>query len=157
MKRIINITPQSSTAGHGADDWHHQPAQTKSAAGIDTEIFNADPLGLDGERFWEAYWRTQHTYGGLHEGKPLEAVFRSLDNAIFEKLCCDIERISSDLSKMDEAEQNDILGMVVFLLGMEMNDQDYNPAEHDGYEAALAHFSSIMRDESQRRAEGGSP
>ncbi|HQW21158.1 MAG TPA: hypothetical protein PLI90_10880 [Rhodocyclaceae bacterium] len=157
MKRIINITPQSSTAGHGADDWHHQPAQTKSAAGIDTEIFNADPLGLDGERFWEAYWRTQHIYGGLHEGKPLEAVFSSLDNAIFEKLCHDIERVSSNLVKIDEAEQNDILGMVVFLLGMEKNDPDYNPAEHDGYEAALAHFSSLMHDESQRRTEGGSP
>lgn len=127
------------------------------AAGIDTNIFEADSQALDGERFWEAYWQTQHTYGGISEGQPLAAVLGALDAALFDKLQGDVRRLAAGDDTLPEAEGNDILGMVIFLLCMERADPSYNPLAEEGYEKLMMRFVAAVDAESARRASSASP
>ncbi len=150
MKKVIDIVAFDAGT-HGADEQGRKILKPDLAAGIDLDIYEADDLGLDGERFWESFWRTQHVYGGVVEGQPLADLFRSLDDAIVEKLHHDLARLEGNLVK-DDAEKNDILGMVIFLLCIEKGDPQYDPIEQQGYEASLTYFSSLARDEFQRRA-----
>lgn len=152
MKKIIDIVVSSDAGIPGAEGPDRQNDKSDVAAAIDLDIYEADDLGLDGERFWEAYWRTQHVYGGVSEGQPLRILFRSLGNAIFEKLHDDLTRFADDLVKLDDAEKNDILGMVIFLLCIEKGDPQYDPMEQEGFEASLSYFSSLVKDEYQFRA-----
>jgi len=114
MKRIINIVTSSDAGISGADEQNQQNSKPDNAASIDLDIYNADGMELGGERFWEAFWRTQHVYGGIFEGQPLNILFRSLDKTIFEKLHDDLMRFCNHPDKLDDAEKNDILGMVIF-------------------------------------------
>lgn len=152
MKQIIKIAPSSDAGTHGSDKQRRKNDKSDMAAAIDLDIYEADDLGLDGERFWEAFWRTQHVYGGITEGQPLKAVFRSLDKAIIEKLHHDLTRLCNNPAELDDAEKNDILGMVIFLLCMEKGDPQYDPMEQQGYEPSLSYFSALVRDELQFRA-----
>ena len=148
MKQVIKIISLSDAAKPD------QPEKDPDlGAAIDLDIFNADKSGLDGERFWEAYWRTQHVYGSISEGQPLGKVFSALSEPVFEKLQHDVTRLADSHAQMADEETNDIFGMIVFLLTMEKADPEYNPIEQEGYEAALAYFSSLVRDEAQRRTQ----
>lgn len=147
--KIISVEDAASPAGYGSGEGQSQ--HKKLAAGIDTDIFEADSLEAGGERFWEAFWKTQHVYGGVHEGQSLGSIFASLDDAVFGKLREDIERIRVDHAGMADAERDDVFGMVMFLLGMERGDVAYNPLEHEGYERAMARFAAAVGDEARRR------
>lgn len=150
--KIISVEDTANTAntaGCGSGEGRRQ--QEKLAAGIDTDIFEADSLEAGGERFWEAYWKTQHVYGGVHEGQTLAEIFAGLDDAVFGKLREDIERIRVDHAGMGDAEKDDVFGMVMFLLGMERGDPLYNPLEHEGYEGAMARFAAAVGNEALRR------
>jgi len=155
MKQIINIVA-FDPGSHGAGEQGQQNNKSDIGASIDLDIYNADSMGLDGERFWEAFWRTQHVYGGITEGQPLNILLRSLDNTIFEKLRYDLMRFCNDPVKLDDVEKNDIFGMVIFLLCIEKGDPQYDPIEQEGYESSLSYFSSLVRDEYQLRT-GQSP
>lgn len=152
MKKIINIIASSDAGSHGAAEQIQNINKPDLAAAIDLDIYNADDASLDGERFWEAYWRTQHVYGGLVEGQPLSVLFRSLDQTILEKLHYDLTRVCSNSVKLDDAEKNDIVGMVIFLLCIEKGDPQYDPIEHEGYESSLSRFSSLVTEEYRLRA-----
>ena len=60
-------------------------------------------------------------------------------------------RFCDNLVKLDDAEKNDILGMVIFLLCIEKGDPQYDPIEQEGYESSLSYFSSLVRNEYQLR------
>ncbi|SMB27544.1 protein of unknown function [Sterolibacterium denitrificans] len=144
MARVIKLV--------STDDGTPQAESTqKLAAGIDVDIFEADIQELGGERFWEAFWKTQHTYGGVHEGQPLAAIFATLHADLFHKLQDDVERLRNDDAQMDEAERDDVFGMVMFLLSVAHGDPMYDPIEHEGYEAAMARFAAAVSDEAARR------
>lgn len=145
MAREIKLVSIGNSSAHAA-------STPKLAAGIDVDIFEADTLELGGERFWEAFWKTQHTYGGVHEGQPLSAMLAALHADVFRKLQEDVERLRGDYAQMDEAERDDVFGMVMFLLSMAHGDLMHNPLEHEGYEAAMARFAAAVADEATRRA-----
>jgi len=152
MKQIINIIPSSDADSHGADEQRRKNDKSDLAAAIDLDIYEADDRSLDGERFWEAFWRTQHVYGGIAEGQPLKVLFRSLDKVIFEKLHHDLTRLCNNPAELDDAEKNDILGMVIFLLCLEKGDPQYDPMEQQGYEPSLSYFLALVSDEHLLRA-----
>ena len=149
MKKVIDIVAFDA-ASHGADAQTPKIAKADLAAAIDLDIYEADDIGLDGERFWEAFWRTQHVYGGVVEGQPLDVLFRSLDDAIIDKMHDDITRLGDNLVT-DDGEKNYILGMVIFLLCIEKADPQYDPIGEQGYEASLAYFASLVDAEYRRR------
>ncbi len=156
MARTIKIVSvedaAASPSGCGSEGSQSSQAQTqKFAAGIDTDIFEADLPEVGGERFWEAFWRTQHTYGGLSEGQALADVLKLLDDVVFAKLHEDIQRVVSDASALPEEDTNDILGMVSFLLCMERADPHYEPFDGGGYAEAIGRFSAVVDAETQRR------
>ena len=128
-----------------------EPAPSFMAAGIDTDIFEADIQELGGERFWEAYWKPQLTYGGVSEGQSLAAIFAGLADEVFGKLREDVTRLQAHHLRMHEDEKNDIFGMIIFLLGVERGDASYDPIEHEGYEGAMTRFMQAMNLEAQRR------
>lgn len=132
---------------------HHTPqsASQTLGAGIDTDIFEADSLALGGERFWEAFWRTQHAYGGVHDGQPLAAMLAMLPLEVFSKLQADIARLRTDYEQMDDAERDDVFGMVMFLLSIENGDPQYIPLEHEDYDTLMTRFSAVVDAEAARR------
>lgn len=129
-----------------------QSASQTLGAGIDTDIFEADNLEFGGERFWEAYWRTQHTYGGVHEGQSLATILAGLDARAWDKLSTDFIRLRDDHEQMPDDDKNDVFGMVIFLLSMESGDQAHDPLETLGFDGVMQHFSAAIAAESQRRA-----
>ncbi|MBV2235203.1 MAG: hypothetical protein KUL75_06605 [Sterolibacterium sp.] len=133
-------------------DVEKQPASQTLGAGIDADIFEADSLALGGERFWEAFWKTQHKYGGVHEGQSLAVILANLFQDAFDKLQTDIERLQRDHVQMDEAERDDIFGMVMFLLSIEQGDLMYNPLEDADYASLMARFSAVVAAEAQKRS-----
>lgn len=133
-------------------DVEKQPASQTLGAGIDADIFEADSLALGGERFWEAFWKTQHKYGGVHEGQSLAVILANLFQEAFDKLQTDIERLQRDHVQMDEAERDDIFGMVMFLLSIEQGDLMYNPLEDADYASLMARFSAVVAAEAQKRS-----
>lgn len=133
-------------------DVEKQPASQTLGAGIDADIFEADSLALGGERFWEAFWKTQHKYGGVHEGQSLAVILANLFQEAFDKLQTDIERLQRDHAQMDEAERDDIFGMVMFLLSIEQGDLMYNPLEDADYASLMARFSAVVAAEAQKRS-----
>lgn len=145
MARVIKLVSTD-------DGSPHAESAQKLAAGIDVDIFEADTQELGGERFWEAFWKTQHTYGGVHEGQPLAAILATLHADLFQKLRDDVERLRNDDAQMDDAERDDVFGMVMFLLSVVQGDPMYDPIEHEGYEAAMARFVAAVSDEAARRA-----
>lgn len=147
--KIVSVEDAASPSGCGSPG--AEPRARTLAAGIDTDIFEADSLELGGERFWESFWKTQHVYGGVQEGQALSSVFAGLDDAAFDKLREDVERIRVDHAAMADAEKDDILGMVMFLLSMERGDVTYNPLEHEGYDGAMARFATAVGEEARRR------
>ena len=147
MKQVINIIAVDTASPGSAEQ-----KKADLAAAIDLDIFEADGANPEGERFWESFWRTQLVYGGISEGQALDKVFQTLDSTIFEKLHQDLTSLRDRPTELDEAETNDILGMMVFLLCIERADPQYDPIEQDGYEASLSHFTALVTDEHRRRA-----
>ncbi len=146
--KTINIVPLEMNPQGNAG----QPQKpTDLAASIDLDIFNADDASLEGERFWEAFWRTQHVYGGVAPGQSLATIFKSLDPVIIDKLQAELQRFIDQPEQFDEGGKNDILGMIYFLLSIEKGDADYNPFEQEGYDASLAYFRQAVHNEQQRR------
>ncbi|MBP9714056.1 MAG: hypothetical protein KBD60_10255 [Sterolibacterium sp.] len=150
--RIVNADEVTPSAGCGSAS-AELPGKSL-AAGIDTDIFEADIQELGGERFWEAYWKTQLTYGGVSEGQPLAIIFAGLPSEVFDKLGADVERLRVDHLKMHDDEKDDVFGMIIFLLGVERGDAAYDPIEHEGYEGAMARFVQALSQEMHRRAVG---
>jgi hypothetical protein len=148
--KIVSVDENASTAGCGGAE--QAASEQRSAAGIDTDIFEADSLGLGGERFWEAFWRTQLTYGGVSAGQSLALIFANLPDEIFSKLREDIERLHVDHLNMPDAEKDDIFGMLIFLTGMERGDPAYDPIEREGYESTMARLALAISQEVRRRA-----
>ena len=138
------------------DTSHHQSqaASQTLGAGIDTDIFEADSLELGGERFWEAFWKTQHKYGGVHEGQSLAAILAGLYPEAFDKLQEDVARLRTDHEQMDEAERDDVFGMMMFLLSIEQGDLMYNPLEHASYDELMTRFVAVVAAEAAKRQEG---
>lgn len=161
MKKRIDIIPvtQAKTEGcgsgdhhHGHGHHHHHPhGDTRMAAGIDTDIFEADDMSLENERFWESFWQTQHTYGGIHEGQSLESMLGALDERLFDKLRQDIHLIGNPPPDIDDEVINDIWGMVIFLLCIEKDDAQYDPIQEAGLDGTLARFASKVEEIQQRR------
>lgn len=158
MKAKINILPinmpeasTSANSGCSSGKVSAQSQQIAMAAGIDTDIFEADELGLEAERFWEAFWRTQHVYGGIAAGQSLSHILKALDAPIFEKLYQELQQYCNSPEQLDHTAQNDILGMLVFLLCIEKGDSEYDPIAQEGYEAALTYFCRQVDAEKQRR------
>lgn len=150
MKTVIKVVPlategEAPQAGSGGS----------FAAGIDTDIFEADSLALEGERFWEAFWQTQHAYGGVSEGQALVDVLRSLDEAILAKMHHDVQRVVADLAVVPDDEANDILGMMSFLLCMERGDPRFDPFGGENGGEAMTRFVDLVAAERQRREGGG--
>lgn len=148
--KIASVGEDSSSCGTGQNA-ASQAADSRFSAGIDTDIFEADIQELGGERFWEAYWKTQLAYGGVSEGQPLAAIFSSQADEVFDKLCEDATRLQAHHLRMHEDEKNDIFGMIIFLLGVERGDASYDPIEHEGYEGAMMRFMQAMSLERERR------
>ncbi len=153
--KIVSVGEEPSSCGTGQNAAIPKTAGTHTgtqfAAGIDTDIFEADIQELGGERFWEAFWKTQLTYGGVSEGQPLSAIFSGLAGEVFDKLCEDVTRLQGQHLRMHDDEKNDIFGMVIFLLGVERGDASYDPIEHEGYEGTMARFMQAMNLEMERR------
>lgn len=145
--KILNVDPAADAGGCGTSP---QLLSQDFAAGIDTDIFEADTLELGGERFWEAFWRTQHTYGGVSEGQGLAEIFAALEDRVLDKLVQDVTRLQSEASAMSDEEKDDVLGMVMFLLTLERADPDYNPFEVEGFDGALSRFLSSAKARQQR-------
>lgn len=169
--KILNVESSSDAGGCGSSTLPSSPAY---AAGIDTDIFEADTLAMGGERFWEAFWRTQHTYGGVSEGQSLAEIFSRLEEPVLEKLASDMARLcleaglrlevsasastvnaAAATSALGDEEKDDVLGMVMFLLTIERADPAYSPFEIEGYEGALARFAAAVGAEQQRRQGAG--
>lgn len=150
--KIVSAEDAASPSGCGSRDKDNTPQREKFAAGIDTDIFEADTQELGGERFWESFWKTQHVYGGVHEGQSLAGIFGALGDDVFEKLRTDVERLHTNDAAMSDADKDDVFGMVMFLLGMERGDVQYNPLEQEGYAGALGRFAAAVAAEARRRA-----
>ena len=153
--KIVSVGDESSSCGTGQNTAVPKKAgthaETQFAAGIDTDIFEADIQELGGERFWEAFWKTQLTYGGVSEGQSLSAIFSGMAGEVFDKLCEDVTRLQGQHLRLHEDEKNDIFGMIIFLLGVERGDPFYDPIEHEGYEGTMARFMQAMSFEMERR------
>ena len=137
-------------SGHAGSSARPASAQ-QFAAGIDTDIFEADDLSLEGERLWESFWKTRHTYGAVHEGQTLAEIFSALDMQSLDKIQHDVSRLCSAPEQMSDAERDDVLGMVLFLLSLEQGQPDYNALEAEGYAAAMARFSQAVAKAVERR------
>lgn len=150
MASIIKINPHQ---GEPADPAHEGSVWSKKfAAGIDTDIFEADSLELGGERFWESYWTTQHTYGAIVEGQSLSAILAMQPGELLDKLAADVSQIRQDHGKMSDSDKDDVLGMMMFLLSLERAEPGYNPFQEQGVERVLAGFAEAVAAERQRRA-----
>lgn len=145
-KKLIMV----DTEAHAIFQRAQSPSQTLGA-GIDTDIFEADSLEFGGERFWEAYWRTQLTYGGVHEGQSLSTILAGLDTIAWDKLSADFVRLRDDHEHMPEDDRNDVFGMVLFLLSMEAGNHEHDALEEKGFDGVMQHFSAAIDAETQRR------
>ncbi|MBP9218898.1 MAG: hypothetical protein KBD39_03045 [Sterolibacterium sp.] len=149
MKKTIRIATQE-TAGDSAG-CGSAPAAAQFSAGIDTDIFEADSLALGGERFWEAFWRTQHIYGGLAEGRPLTQVLAGLGEDVLAKFHEDVLRAARAAEQLPEEEANDIFGMVRFLLSMEHADPEFDPFTAEPYQEVMLRLAALADSELTRR------
>lgn len=154
MATIIKINPQhEQTPASGHDSGHDSSVWSKKfAAGIDTDIFEADNLEFGGERFWESYWTTQHTYGAVTEGQSLAAMLAAQPDELLAKLQDDVSQLRGDHSKMSDSDKDDVLGMMMFLLSLERAQPGYNPFQALGMEQVLAGFAEAVASARQRRS-----
>lgn len=154
MLPTIKIIPQRTDASAAASGHEAGTGSKKLVAGIDTGIFEGDSHELGGERFWEAYWSTQHTYGAIVEGQSLAVMLAAQPDRLLDKLHADVSRLRQDPDTVRDDDKNDVLGMMMFLLSLERGEPGYNPFQDRGVEPVLSDFADTVVAERQRRGLG---
>lgn len=153
MLPTVRIVSRIADAPVSGD--HESGAGSKRlVAGIDTGIFEGDSHELGGERFWEAYWSTQHTYGAIVEGQSLAVMLAAQPDRLLDKLHADVSRLRQDPDTVRDDDKNDVLGMMMFLLSLERGEPGYNPFQDRGVEPVLSDFADTVVAERQRRGLG---
>lgn len=150
MLPTVRIVSRIADAPVSGD--HESGAGSKRlVAGIDTGIFEGDSHELGGERFWEAYWSTQHTYGAISEGQSLAAMLAAQPDRLIDKLHADVSQLRQHPKTMRDDDKNDVLGMMMFLFSLERRTPGYNPFQELGVDRVLDDFSAAVSVERQQR------